>query len=110
MIARADIVVFVLDAESGIVMQDKKIGGKIVEEAKACIVVVNKWDLVEESVLEARKKEIERRDKHQKHEGPAPAVEARMVRAGTKMIVVFTVHNLPMELAQRLASASSGRS
>jgi len=69
-IARADIVVFVLDAESGIVMQDKKIGGKIVEEAKACIVVVNKWDLVEKSVLEARKKEIERRDKHQKHEGP----------------------------------------
>lgn len=69
-IARADIVVFVLDAESGIVMQDKKIGGKIVEEAKACIVVVNKWDLVEESVLEARKKEIERRDKHQKNEGP----------------------------------------
>lgn len=69
-IARADIVVFVLDAESGIVMQDKKIGGKIVEEAKACIVVVNKWDLVEDSVVEARKKEIERRDKHQKHEGP----------------------------------------
>ncbi|MGV3772382.1 MAG: ribosome biogenesis GTPase Der [Verrucomicrobiales bacterium] len=62
-IGRADIVIFVLDAEAGILMQDKKIGGKIVDEAKACIVVVNKWDLAEESVKEARLKEIERRDK-----------------------------------------------
>jgi GTPase len=70
-IARADIVIFVLDAESGILMQDKKIGGKIVEESKACIVVVNKWDLAEEAVRDARKKEIERRGKHDKHEhGP----------------------------------------
>jgi GTPase len=70
-IARADIVVFVLDAEAGILMQDKKIGGKIVEESKACIVVVNKWDLAEEAVREARKKEIERRGRHDKHEhGP----------------------------------------
>src|SRR5687768_7890816 len=61
-IARADIVIFVIDAESGITMQDKKICGKIVEESKACIIVVNKWDLVGESVLEARKKEIVRRD------------------------------------------------
>jgi GTP-binding protein len=67
-IARADIVVFVMDAENGITMQDKKIGGKIVEEAKACIVVVNKWDLVEEPVREARKKEIQRRD--QAEHGP----------------------------------------
>jgi GTP-binding protein len=62
-IARADIVIFVIDAESGITMQDKKIGGKIVEEKKACIVVINKWDLVEESVLKARKDEIKRRDR-----------------------------------------------
>jgi len=41
--------------------QDKKIGGKIVEERKACIVVVNKWDLMEEAVRKAREGEIERR-------------------------------------------------
>lgn len=62
-IARADLVIFVLDAEAGISMQDKKIGGKIVEENKACILVVNKWDLVDEAVRDARKKEIERRNK-----------------------------------------------
>lgn len=68
-IARADLVIFVLDAESGILMQDKKIGGKIVEEQKACIVVINKWDLVEEPVRKARQEEIERRNKKERHEG-----------------------------------------
>src|SRR5206468_3449006 len=60
-IARSDLVVFVLDAEAGITEQDKKIGGKILEERKACIVVVNKWDLVEEAVRTAREEEIARR-------------------------------------------------
>lgn len=67
-IARADLVILVIDAESGISMQDKKIGGKILEEKKACIVVVNKWDLAEESVRKARLEEIERRDR--KERGP----------------------------------------
>lgn len=45
-IGRADIVVLVLDAEAGILEQDKKIADKIVEATKACIVVINKWDLM----------------------------------------------------------------
>jgi len=44
-IARCDIVLFVLDAEAGILEQDKKVADKIIEERKACILVVNKWDL-----------------------------------------------------------------
>ena len=39
-IARCDIAVFVLDAESGILEQDKKIADRIVENRKACIVVI----------------------------------------------------------------------
>jgi GTPase len=62
-IARSDIVVFVVDAEAGITAQDKKVAGKIIEEKRACIVVVNKWDLVAENVEKARKEEIERRNK-----------------------------------------------
>ena len=61
-IARCDIAILVLDAEAGITAQDKKVAGKIVEERKACIVVINKWDLVEENVIKARKEEIERRN------------------------------------------------
>jgi GTPase len=53
-IARCDIVVFVLDATEGILEQDKKIADKIVAERKACLVLVNKWDLVAEDLAERR--------------------------------------------------------
>jgi len=68
-IARCDISVLVLDAESGILEQDKKIADRIVEARKACIVVVNKWDLYAAAVRAARVEEIERRDKKQRREG-----------------------------------------
>jgi GTPase len=64
-IVRCDIAILVLDAESGILEQDKKIADKIVMEHKACIVVVNKWDLLDETVRKARLDEIERRNKHE---------------------------------------------
>jgi len=62
-IERADICVLVLDAESGILEQDKKIAAKITEARRACIIVINKWDLMEEAVRKAREEEIERRSR-----------------------------------------------
>ncbi|MBU6400928.1 MAG: ribosome biogenesis GTPase Der [Verrucomicrobia bacterium] len=56
-IARCDIVVFVLDAASGILEQDKKVADLIVENHKACILVVNKWDLFEAAIAQARRKQ-----------------------------------------------------
>ncbi len=46
-IDRADVVVLVLDAVDGVTEQDKKIVGYAHEAGKGCIIVVNKWDLVE---------------------------------------------------------------
>jgi GTP-binding protein len=69
-IARCDIAVLVIDAEEGITEQDKKIADKIVEERRACIVVINKWDLMDESVRTAREEEIERRNKGTAKQGP----------------------------------------
>jgi GTP-binding protein len=60
-IRRCDLVVFVLDATQGILEQDKKIADTIVEAQKACLVVVNKWDLVEEEAREAREQTRRRR-------------------------------------------------
>ena len=73
-IERCDIAVLVLDAEAGITEQDKKIADKIVEARKACIVVVNKWDLVAESVRQVREEEIEKRNKKQRTEGQAKII------------------------------------
>ncbi len=62
-IARCDIAILVLDAEMGITEQDKKIADVIVENRKACIIVVNKWDLFEKTSAQAREEEITRRNK-----------------------------------------------
>lgn len=44
---RADVVLLVIDALDGVTDQDQKIAGYANENGKACVVVVNKWDLVE---------------------------------------------------------------
>jgi GTPase len=46
-INRADIALILLDAKEGISEQDVKIAGLALENGTACILVVNKWDLVE---------------------------------------------------------------
>lgn len=66
-IGRCDIAVLVLDAEAGITEQDKKIADVIVEARRACIVVINKWDLVAESVRQAREEEVEARRDRARH-------------------------------------------
>ncbi len=44
-IERADVVVMVLDAETGPTTRDKKVAAKIIEAQKGCILLCNKWDL-----------------------------------------------------------------
>jgi len=68
-IVRSDITVLVIDAEAGVSEQDKKIADVIVESRKACILVVNKWDLFAQEVREAREEEIEKRKMKVRTEG-----------------------------------------
>jgi GTPase len=67
-IARCDIAIFMMDAEAGLTSQDKKVAGKIAEERKACILVVNKWDLMAEEVDTGRK-ELRRESGQPRREG-----------------------------------------
>ena len=46
-IRRSDVVLFVIDVLDGITEQDLKLAGRIIDEGRAAIVVVNKWDAVE---------------------------------------------------------------
>lgn len=46
-IRRADVILFVVDAVDGITDQDLKLTGRIIEEGKAAVIIVNKWDAVE---------------------------------------------------------------
>ena len=46
-IKRADVVLVVIDVDSGITEQDIKVAGYVHEQKKPSIIVLNKWDLVE---------------------------------------------------------------
>ena len=45
-IGRSDVCLLVIDALDGITEQDQRLAGRIAEEGRACVVVVNKWDAV----------------------------------------------------------------
>ena len=59
-IERSDIVCLVLDAETGIREQDKKVAGYAYEAGKGIVILVNKWDAVDKSdkLFETFTKEI----------------------------------------------------
>lgn len=59
-IERSDVVLVLLDAETGIIEQDKRIAGYAHEEGRAVIIVVNKWDTVDsdEKAMQEFEKEI----------------------------------------------------
>ncbi len=47
-IEEADVVILVMDPRMGPTMQDKRIAGKILDSHRACVVMMNKWDLAQE--------------------------------------------------------------
>ena len=59
-IERADVCLILLDAREGVTEQDTKIAGIAHEAGKACIVIVNKWDLIEKETgtMEKMRKQI----------------------------------------------------
>ena len=46
-IERSDVCLILIDAQDGVTEQDTKVAGLAHDAGKACIIVVNKWDLVE---------------------------------------------------------------
>lgn len=44
---RADVVLIVIDALEGVTEQDTKVAGIAHDEGKACVFIINKWDLIE---------------------------------------------------------------
>ena len=55
-IEEADVVVLILDPVMGPTMQDKRIAGKILDAHRACVVMLNKWDLANEAGVTDEKK------------------------------------------------------
>ncbi len=62
-IDRSDVCVLVIDAIDGVTDQDQKLAGRIEEQGRACVIVVNKWDLVEKDSSTIYQSEKELRSK-----------------------------------------------
>jgi GTP-binding protein len=62
-INRCDVALLVIDGVEGVLAQDERIGRIIDEGGKGCVIVVNKWDLVEKDTHTARRcsEEVRRR-------------------------------------------------
>ena len=50
---RADLVLHLIDATAGVTEQDKRIASFVEDKGKACVIVINKWDLAKQSELDA---------------------------------------------------------
>ena len=57
-IDRSDVCLLVIDAKEGIIEQDKHIAGYITDAGKGIIIVVNKWDAVEEKDINKYREKI----------------------------------------------------
>lgn len=57
---RADVCVIMIDAQEGVTEQDTKIAGYAHEQGKACVIAVNKWDLIEKDgkTMDAFRKQV----------------------------------------------------
>ncbi|WP_077618615.1 ribosome biogenesis GTPase Der [Bacillus sinesaloumensis] len=64
-IERSDVVLVVLNAEEGIIEQDKKIAGYAHEAGRAVVIVVNKWDAIEKDEKTMKEFEGKIRDNFQ---------------------------------------------
>ncbi|KGG16572.1 MULTISPECIES: ribosome biogenesis GTPase Der [unclassified Prochlorococcus] len=62
-IGRSDICLLVIDALDGVTEQDQRLAGRIEEEGRACLIVVNKWDAVEKDTYTLPLMEKELRSK-----------------------------------------------
>ena len=54
-IERSDVCVLVINAEEGIIEHDKHIASYAIDAGKAIVIVVNKWDLIENKDVEMKK-------------------------------------------------------
>ncbi|CAM9981099.1 unnamed protein product [Ectocarpus sp. 6 AP-2014] len=58
-IRRADVVLLMVDVEAGITDQDRVLADRIQSDGRACVVVCNKWDLVEDKDDSSYNKAVE---------------------------------------------------
>ena len=100
-IEHSDICILMIDAQTGLESQDMSIFNLIIRNLKGCVIVVNKWDLVEKD--SNTMKEYEAALKYKEEHGTCPAVynirfikpvdTALLEKAGKDFHTIITVED-----------------
>lgn len=107
-IDRCDVALLLLDAKEGVTDQDARIGGFIHEKGKGCVVLVNKWDLVEKNsqTMAKYEKEIYEELKYLSY---APILFVSALTGQRVMKVLDTIDQVAEESKKRISTSPLNR-
>ncbi|KGG13008.1 MULTISPECIES: ribosome biogenesis GTPase Der [Prochlorococcus] len=103
-IQRSDICLLVIDALDGVTEQDQKLAGRIEQDGRACLVVVNKWDAIEKDTYTMSLMEKELRSKLYFLDWAAMLFASAIT--GQRVQSIFGLARLAVEQHQRRVSTS----
>jgi GTP-binding protein len=94
-VERSDVVILVLDATTEVAEQDLKIAGIIKDAGKACLIAVNKWDMIEKNEATAAEYEAKiRREIGFLDYAPLVFISAK---TGQRLVKILPLVNQVME-------------
>ncbi len=107
-IERAELALLVLDATQGVSVQDERVAGLINGKYRACIILVNKWDLVEKDTMTAAKFQRDLEEKL-KFIGWAPVLFVS-AETGQRIHRIFeTIEQVKLEFRKRIDTGPLNR-
>ncbi|MBN2568263.1 MAG: ribosome biogenesis GTPase Der, partial [Deltaproteobacteria bacterium] len=105
---RCDIALILIDAEEGVTDQDTKIAGLAFEKGVACIIVLNKWDLIEKDNSTIGEHIRRVKDKF-KYLDFAPIISVSAL-SGQRVIKIFDIiDSVHDQYIKRISTASMNR-
>ena len=107
-IDRCDVALLMLDAKEEVTDQDARIGGFIREKGKGCVVVMNKWDLIEKDPETIIKFE-ERVQEHLKYLSYAPIVFISALTGQRVSKILDVVDRVAEEAKKRITTSLLNR-
>ena len=103
-IDRCDVALLMLDAKEEVTDQDARIGGFIHEKGKGCVVVMNKWDLIEKDTETLTEFE-ERVREHLKYLSYAPIVFVSALTGQRVSKILEVVDHVAEEARKRITTS-----
>jgi GTP-binding protein len=105
---RCDVVLLLIDAVEGVTEQDTKVAGYAHEKGKGCVIVINKWDLVEKETGTYEKYVDDVRFKL-KYLHYAPVISISALTGQRAVKVLDTVDKVSAECGKRIGTGELNR-